>query len=594
MNMEILFRISLRNLFRQKRRNLFLGAAIAMGMAILGVANAFSHGISDVLFNRLLKYMSGQVSVVFTQNGNMTRPFFPDGQRMLGLITKTLPAGFSTEEAIGILARVIGNSRTDNMILVGLNVDATNSSKVMEEMRPDFRMVEGDFESLLRTDLENPVLLSNVKAKNLNVKVNDMLRIRFQDVHGQNQAARLTVAGIFNPANIFMATPAFFKLEDIKRIAGYSPDDIGGLHITVSNPKKNAVPTADSVHARLVPPIACVHGTVADKLKTIPVTVFGYKVDSASLKNMTGILSAFAPNRNALSRDDVLISRSLGDSLQLGIGDTIGFSYPTKFRNSNDPAPASTLVTFAITGFLPNPSPFTGHSILVNDKDFYSFFYGNWPKPSDQALSQFLDTLSPIFPYLNREWVLLDRTRSTSDLRKKYVDIARLKTKATTVDVQTMYESASMIINLEYALNIITLSAVLILFFIIQVGVVNTLRMTIRERTREIGTMRSIGMQKSDVRNIFLMETFFLTLFSCLVGSALAFLAMALLKLIRFSSTDNPLGMLLVNHRLHFVPSLVGTLFYLVLILLIAVVTAWFPARRAASLSPSDALRHFG
>ena len=118
--------------------------------------------------------------------------------------------------------------------------------------------------------------------------------------------------------------------------------------------------------------------------------------------------------------------------------------------------------------------------------------------------------------------------------------------------------------------------------------------MTIRERTREIGTMRSIGMQKSAVRNIFLLETFFLTFFSCLVGVVLAFLAMALLKLIPFASTDNPLGMLLVNHRLHFVPSLIGTGFYLVLILAIAAVTAWFPSRRAANLSPSDALRHFG
>jgi putative ABC transport system permease protein len=205
-----------------------------------------------------------------------------------------------------------------------------------------------------------------------------------------------------------------------------------------------------------------------------------------------------------------------------------------------------------------------------------------------------LEKLGSVFPYLSTEWILLDRTRTTSELRKKYTDIARLKTKATTVDVQTMYESASMIINLEYALNLITLAAVMILFFIIQVGVVNTLRMTIRERTREIGTMRSIGMQKGDVRNIFLLETFFLTFFACLAGIALSFVAMALLTLIQFPGSGNPLGMLLVNHRLHFVPTLLGTVFYFILILAIATATAWFPARKAAQLSPSDALRHFG
>ena len=157
-----------------------------------------------------------------------------------------------------------------------------------------------------------------------------------------------------------------------------------------------------------------------------------------------------------------------------------------------------------------------------------------------------------------------------------------------------MYEMASMIIKLEYALNLITLVAVLILFFIIQVGVVNTLRMTIKERTREIGTMRAIGMPRQDVRTQFLLETFFLSSAACVVGVGLAFLGMALLSRITFDLEGNPLGMLFVKGHLHFLPTFAGTALYVVLILLIAAVTAWFPARRAAKLSPSEALRHFG
>jgi ABC-type antimicrobial peptide transport system permease subunit len=74
------------------------------------------------------------------------------------------------------------------------------------------------------------------------------------------------------------------------------------------------------------------------------------------------------------------------------------------------------------------------------------------------------------------------------------------------------------VVQLEGALNLITLIAVLVLFFIILIGVVNTLRMTIRERTREIGTNRAIGMQAYDVRNTFLFETFFLAFFACITG----------------------------------------------------------------------------
>ena len=157
-----------------------------------------------------------------------------------------------------------------------------------------------------------------------------------------------------------------------------------------------------------------------------------------------------------------------------------------------------------------------------------------------------------------------------------------------------MYETASDILKLESVLKIITISAVLVLFFIILLGVVNTLRMTIRERTREIGTVRAIGMQRADVRNMFILETFFLTLFSSAAGMALGFTAMRLISLLTFHPQDNPLGMLLVNGHLYFLPTFSGIAGSVLLIIAIAVITAWFPARRAANLPPAQALRHFG
>ena len=125
-------------------------------------------------------------------------------------------------------------------------------------------------------------------------------------------------------------------------------------------------------------------------------------------------------------------------------------------------------------------------------------------------------------------------------------------------------------------------------------GVVNTLRMTIRERTREIGTVRSIGMQRAEVRDMFVLETFFLTLFSSAAGVALGFAAMRLISLPVFHPVDNPLGMLLVGGHIYFLPTFAGIAGSVVLIIAIAVATAWFPARRAANLPPAQALRHFG
>ena len=103
----------------------------------------------------------------------------------------------------------------------------------------------------------------------------------------------------------------------------------------------------------------------------------------------------------------------------------------------------------------------------------------------------------------------MKRCNTTDEYTKIFKEMGRSKFKGIMVSVQSMYETASAVLNVEFALNLITLAAGLILFCIILIGVVNTLRMTIRERTREIGTMRAIGMQKKDVLSMFLLETDF-------------------------------------------------------------------------------------
>ena len=587
--MGILLRISLRNLFRQKRRNLLLGAAIAIGMAILVMANAFSHGVSDVLFNRLLALMSGHVSVSFTQNGNRLQQIFRDGDRMKALVQKTVPELSTVQEAVGIFARVIGNARNDNAILVGMHIPNQADEKQTADIRENFRMVEGSYEDLFRKDLENPVIMAVEKARSLNVGLHDVVRVRFQDVHGQNQAARLTVVGIFIPANVFMNAPVFLDIRELRRIAGYGPHDIGQLYVMLPDPKKNAIQVADALHAALKPSLAAASGNLEYNGRTTPATALGFRVDSASLIGLEKILPGFTKERH-LKSNDVLLGKKLADSLNLKNGDRFTLSYVSKYDETKNAR-----ISLIVTGVLPPLTALPDRVVLVNDRDFYGFFYDHWPEiPEGDALTPIPDSTSSLYPFLCREWILMKRAHTTQEMQRDLKLLPQLKSHAVAVNVPTMYESASMIINLEYALNLITLGAVLILFFIIQVGVINTLRMTIRERTREIGTMRAMGMQKHLVRNMFLLESFFLAFFACLFGIILAFIAMWLLSGISIASNGNHWDMLLVNGHLHFKPSALGIALFMPLILAITVVTAWFPSRTAANLSPSDALGHFG
>ena len=58
---------------------------------------------------------------------------------------------------------------------------------------------------------------------------------------------------------------------------------------------------------------------------------------------------------------------------------------------------------------------------------------------------------------------------------------------------------------------------IVILIAIVVIGIMNTMWIAIRERTREIGTLRAIGMQRREVLWMFLLESLMLGLFATVV-----------------------------------------------------------------------------
>lgn len=139
-------------------------------------------------------------------------------------------------------------------------------------------------------------------------------------------------------------------------------------------------------------------------------------------------------------------------------------------------------------------------------------------------------------------------------------------------------------------LNTVGLVVVLILFLIIMVGVTNTFRMVIHERTREIGTMRSLGLQRGGVRSLFLLEALLLSLGGAVVGLVAAFLVALVLSLINFG-TDSQFFIILREGHLLFkvLPAqIAGNILIVGVLTLLA---ALLPAGRAAKMDPAHALR---
>ncbi|OGS52628.1 MAG: hypothetical protein A3J79_13530 [Elusimicrobia bacterium RIFOXYB2_FULL_62_6] len=583
----LLIKLSLRNLLRQKRRNLLLGSAMVIGVAILVTANSFSHGISDIMFNKIMRYVTGHVAIRFNERGGVMREIFRDRERAFAAI-KDEPLIEEAEEAIGMFARGIGIGRSDNVMLIGVNTKKKYTAEALKAVEESFRLTEGKWKDIEDASVENPAIISEEKARYLNLKRNDVLRVRFRNMFGQDQAARLTMVGIMKNDNIFMQPVVFVGLDRAKELLGYRPWETGSLSLKIKDPQKNAPALADRIHDRLKPGTAFINALVSGRLsRGEPADLLGYKSDDASKAKIKALAKLSSGSfEKAFKKDGVLVQAGLAKKLGVSAGGEIRVRYDRKFEKT----PKELALTVGAVCSSGCPA-----GILMNDSKFYDLYYEDVPANAAQGPKpNFAGAPGEWAGLVSPEWILLGRTYTTDDYKKKYQDIARNKWKGTTIDISTMYETASDILKLESVLNIITISAVLVLFFIILLGVVNTLRMTIRERTREIGTMRAIGMRAADVRDMFILETFFLTLFSSAAGVLAGFAAMRALSLITFHPQNNPLGMLLVNGHLYFLPTVAGVAGSVLLIMAIAVVTAWFPARRGANLSPAKALGHFG
>ena len=133
---------------------------------------------------------------------------------------------------------------------------------------------------------------------------------------------------------------------------------------------------------------------------------------------------------------------------------------------------------------------------------------------------------------------------------------------------------------------IATLIGVIVLF---TVG--NTMSMAVVERTVEIGTLRAMGLRRGGIRRLFMVEGMLLGTLGALLG---VLIALGVASLINHSGmTWTPPGYVYaypLRVRVWGDPQLmVGSAVGLVLV---AIVSAWWPANRASKLAIVDALRH--
>lgn len=152
-------------------------------------------------------------------------------------------------------------------------------------------------------------------------------------------------------------------------------------------------------------------------------------------------------------------------------------------------------------------------------------------------------------------------------------------------EVITMGELLGTMMTLIGSAKSLLLSIVLIIIIISALGVLNTVLMSVFERTKEIGVMRATGASQAHIFGLVWLETLMLSLLGGIGGLGLALVGARLLEsLVKKFLPLAPKGSVIALEPGSF-------LLIMAFVLGIAVVAGFYPALRAARAKPIEALR---
>ena len=162
-----------------------------------------------------------------------------------------------------------------------------------------------------------------------------------------------------------------------------------------------------------------------------------------------------------------------------------------------------------------------------------------------------------------------DENRATLERALEDYPSAKVQTRDEFIDNQI--SALNRILNVLYVL--LALSVVVSLF-----GIVNTLVLTVFERTREIGMLRAIGMSRRQLRRMIRYESVITALMGGAIGIVLGVILGALLGArVEFVDFTVPLTQIVL---------------FAVAAFVVGLIAAIFPARRAARLNVLQALQY--
>jgi len=324
----------------------------------------------------------------------------------------------------------------------------------------------------------------------------------------------------------------------------------------VENPDQIATQIAALPQVKAATPRLFASGFVATGNESAGVRVTG--IDPASAASdpyRQGLISG-----SYLTADDaegILLGQPLAAKLHLNAGDNVSLSVNT----SNGDVQEQTFVVRGI--YSTNTYGFDSVTVFL-------------PLAKAQAITQTQNHASTIFVLLKDN---------------AYTDAVASALKTTSLKVLTWRDLNPLTVQFESLANSYIGIFYLIVLAIAASVVINTLIMSVYERTREVGILSAVGMRGSQIMLMFLAESALLAVGGVLLGALMGWLATLLFNIHGFYIAKMGITGILVGNSI-FARLTLGSLVNLsILTFIITILAGLYPAIMASRLQPVEALR---
>jgi len=225
-----------------------------------------------------------------------------------------------------------------------------------------------------------------------------------------------------------------------------------------------------------------------------------------------------------------------------------------------------------------------GDKISIPDKDITLTVVGIFKRTATQEDGTVflpLKTTQRIFDIegkLTGIGIKLKQIEKISEFEERLYPIA-------SIQVISMSQVKGTILNLVNSAKILIMSVAFIAIFVAIIGVINTILMSVFERTQEIGIMKAIGASRLDIFQLIWMETLIVCTLGGIFGSIIAIFGGNLVELlVRNVMPYAPGGRLLL-----ITPELL--LFSFLGVIIVGIISGLYPAFKAASMRPIEVIR---